>query len=110
MIATFVVILLGLAAVWFIAQPLLSGPRIEPDERSIPQSEADERKRVALGAILDLEEERDSGKLSANDFDSLRLTYEAEAVAAIKDLDEIRPDGEDALEAEIARIRRRMDS
>ncbi|HEY7876332.1 MAG TPA: 50S ribosomal protein L32, partial [Actinomycetota bacterium] len=69
------------------------------------------RKRAALTAILDMEDERDAGKLSDVDFAALRHEYEAEAAAALVELDALRGSGgtiDESLEAEIAAIRARL--
>ncbi|MDQ3645925.1 MAG: hypothetical protein M3345_03220 [Actinomycetota bacterium] len=105
--------LIGAALVW-VALPLRRGPSVaeRPDERSM--HDAAERKRVALDAIVELEDERDVGKLSEGDFASLRTTYEDEAIAALRHLDSVgAPAGtparhDDAIEAEIAAARARL--
>jgi hypothetical protein len=105
-----ILILVGLAAV-YISIPLLRGARGETDSVTIRLEEAGARKEAALGALVDIENERLIGKLSARDFEQLRDEYEAEALAALKELDAIE-DGDaedDELEAEIAAIRVQME-
>lgn len=99
-----VVLLLALAAAAYVVRPLAGGPVPEPAELPAEVAGAEERKRIALEAIVDLEDDHSTGKLSDHDLEDLRLRYEAEAIAAIKEADGVR--GEDELEAEIARIRR----
>lgn len=107
MIAALIVGLLACAALAFVAQPIVAGPRREPDDVSQALQEADERKRAALLAILDIEEERDVGKLSTADFELLRTQYERQALAALHELDALaaEEEGSDELENEIARMR-----
>jgi DNA repair exonuclease SbcCD ATPase subunit len=106
----FVVAVLALLALVYVAAPLRD--RDAPVREG--SSETDEligRKRAALTAILDMEEERDAGKLSEADFAVLRQEYEAEAAAVLVELDALRSTGtgEDAdVEAEIAAIRTRL--
>ena len=72
-------------------------------------SDAEDRKRVALAGILELEEERDGGKLSEDEFRTLRLRYEQDAVDALKELDaESSSSHEAQLEQEIAAARRKI--
>ena len=76
--------------------------------RSPAPSAAADRKAIALTAIVDLEEERALGKLAAPDFDTLRANYEAEALAALRELTMLSAPpqpSDDELEAEIAEIR-----
>jgi hypothetical protein len=102
-----VIALLAFAAGVYVARPLLAGPRREPEDVSRLIEEAEERKHVALTAILDVEEEHEVGKLAAADFEVLRTQYEADALAALRELDALVAQGEatDELEAEIARMR-----
>jgi DNA repair exonuclease SbcCD ATPase subunit len=104
----FVVALVVLAAAAFVAAPLLRGPRLERwDDPS--QANAAARKQAALSALLDLEEERSVDKLSDADFELLRAAYEAEALAALRELDALgRAEPDDPLEAEIAELRQRF--
>lgn len=112
MIATVIVALLACAALAFIAQPLLSGPRrATDDDLELIAEEAETRKRAALFAIVDIEEEREIGKLSTADFEILRSQYERQALEALRELDTISAAGdarEDDLEAEIAKMREEL--
>lgn len=106
-----VVLLASIAAALYVARPLLRGPRLELDVRS-SRTEAEERRDSALAGLDDLEFDREAGKLSDADFEHLRSTYEAEAAAALHDLDELAPapdaDAPDPVEAEIAAVRRAL--
>jgi hypothetical protein len=105
-----IVALLALAALAYVAAPLRRGPRRAFPHRSGEVARIGERKAAALTAILDLEEERDVGKLSEQDFRLLRDQYEKEALAALRELDALQSSelGDEALEAEIAAARARM--
>jgi hypothetical protein len=105
-----ILILVAVAAV-YIAMPLVRGPRSETDSVTIRLEEAGARKEAALGALVDIENERLIGKLSTRDFELLRDEYESEALAALKELDAIeqRDAQDDELEAEIAAIRVQME-
>jgi len=95
----------------YISMPLARGARKETDALSLQLEEAGARKEAALGALVDIENERLIGKLSTRDFDLLRDEYEADALAALRELDAIEQGGadDDELEEEIAAIRARME-
>jgi hypothetical protein len=105
-------ILVGLAAVvalTYVAVPIARGPRVQlRDPGRVEEAEA--RKRSALTAIIDLEAERDAGKLSETDFDALRASAEAEALAALAEVDLVASTDldDDDLEREIAEMRQRL--
>jgi hypothetical protein len=109
MIAAGVVALAALAVALYVALPLLRGTRRAPapvvDHRV---EEAAQRKHAALGAIVELEEEHDLGKLGDADYEALRSAYEAEAVAALRELDAAGRGEEAEIELEIAAIRSRL--
>jgi hypothetical protein len=97
----------GAILVW-VLQPLKNKHLGGFDEAPVLLEEAEARKRAALEAIIDMENERAAGKLSAADFEALRGQYEVEAVRALKELDALtgRVGTDDAaLESEIARMR-----
>lgn len=103
-----VVLLLGLALA-YVLTPLIrgAGEPPTPAPQGTAEARAEDKKNSALGALVDIEDEREVGKLSAADFELLRREYEAEALAALHELDDIhftlRTD--EALEAEIAAVR-----
>lgn len=106
MIGPLIVGLLAVAALAFVAAPLRRRDTPEPFD---PTSELEDKKLVALTAILDLESERDVGKLSDEDFRELRTVYEAQALDALRELDTMsHVEGTDPLEKEIARVRARI--
>ena len=108
MVAVIVIVLLVGLALAYVATPLRSpGPRREPADDDILEAEAGAKRDAALGALVDIQEEHQIGKLSAADFEVLRRQYEAEALAALEEIDSIRLSDpvDDALEAEIAAVR-----
>ncbi len=109
MVAVIVVVLLLGLALAYVLTPLRrgGGEPDDPDPRGQAEADAEDKKNSALGALVDIEDEREVGKLSTADFEMLRREYEAEALAALHELDDIhftyRTD--EALEAEIAAVR-----
>ncbi len=102
-----VIALMAVVSLAYVAAPL----RRARDEGADvdPVSDLEDAKTVALTAILDLENERDMGKLSEEDFAELRAMYETQAIAALRAIDEeIRNESADRLEIEIARLRQRL--
>jgi hypothetical protein len=111
MIATLLVIAACLLLLAWVLTPLRSGPRPETGARSQLIEEAEGRKRAALYAIIDIEEEAEIGKLSPSDLAILRDRYERDAVGALQHLDQLRGetrDLDDDVEAEIARLKKEM--
>jgi hypothetical protein len=97
------------AALCYVVIPLARGPRFQQrDPGRVEEAEA--RKRAALTAIIDLEAEREAGKLSEEDFDTLRRSAEAEALAALAEADLVASAelDDDELENEIAQMRERL--
>jgi hypothetical protein len=109
-VAAAIVALLAILALAYVGAPLRR--RRRPPRRSTEDppgvTDAEARKRAALAALMDLEEERAVGKLSDKDFLALRAEYEAEAIAALKQLDIAVLAPDDPLEAEIAAYRLRL--
>ena len=107
MTSSVLVSVLALLALAIVLAPLRE--RGQRTEGWPAADELEERKRAALTAILDLEAERDVGKLSEADLEELRGVYEAEALDAIVALDAAGLDARtDALEREIASVRARL--
>jgi hypothetical protein len=104
--AVVAVVLLAGVLLYYVIQPLLAQAVDGPDTRSSLREELAARKRAALVGILDIESERDAGKLSDEDFAALRREYETEAIAALRGLEAELPSADDdELEAEIAALR-----
>ena len=110
MIEVLFVALAAVAVLAYVLVPLRSGPRQDVPLTSVHVEDAEEKKRSALTALIDIEEERDIGKLSEGDFNSLRTEYEAEAFQALVELDalEAAPGADGELEDEISALRAKM--
>ena len=106
MIAALLIALIACAALAYAAAPLKGGPRREEPDPSQLLEDAESRKLAALTAIVDIENERDIGKLSEPDFNELRRYYEVQALAALAELDSLRTD--DPVEEEIAAMKARL--
>jgi len=106
--AAIIVSALTIAAIAYIVAPI--GRARRGMDETVSETAAEEKKRVALTGILDLEEERDGGKLSETEFVDLRARYERDAVEALKELDTAAPGAplEDRLEEEIAAARDKL--
>lgn len=85
MTAAVVIGILALAALAYVIAPI--GRTKTTVEETESETSAEEKKRVALTGILDLEEERDGGKLSEDEFVDLRTRYEQDAVRALEEMD-----------------------
>ena len=116
-------ILLGLAVVFFVLYPVLSGREasMEWDEEEL--TEAQHRRNIALLALRDVEYDFHAGKLDSTDYRSLKQQISAEALEAIDDEEAEwlareaavespapqeatpAPEARSALEAEIAALR-----
>lgn len=107
--AELVVVLLVLVALAYVGMPLLRGrgAASAPEEPGV--AEATARKRTALGAIVDLESDHVMGKLTDDDFETLRRDYETEALEALRCLDALQAPARDDLEREIATVRARLE-
>ncbi|MGH2698440.1 MAG: hypothetical protein ACRDJL_04480 [Actinomycetota bacterium] len=110
MIPVLLIVLLALGALVWVTLPVRRGPRVDGPPPAQELDEANARKRAALLAIVDLENERATGKLSQTDFTVLRLEYEAQALAALREADALRDStlDDDELETEIAAVRERL--
>ncbi|MGI8709028.1 MAG: hypothetical protein ACR2LG_12665 [Actinomycetota bacterium] len=109
MIPVLVVAACAVLALFYVATPLRRGAQRFHGGENPEATEAEAVKRVALLGILDLEEERDAGKLTQPDYESLRAEYEVRAVIALRQVDRARsPEPDDDLEAEIAALREEM--
>jgi hypothetical protein len=104
-----IVLCVAFAGVAYVAGPLTRpGGRRDNPARGL-DAELDARKHAALVGIIDLEDERAVGKLNDEDFAALRSEYEAEALVAIAELDQLHSAGpEHDLEREIAELKARL--
>ena len=74
---------LGALLLWMVLGPLLR--KAAPADRPLePEDPAETSRGVALAALRELELDREMGKLSASDYESLKASYTAEAVAALR--------------------------
>jgi hypothetical protein len=106
--ALIVAALAAAVLVWVVA-PLRRGPRRVGLLESERLAEATAQKDAALDALVDIEREREVGKLSEEDFKELRAQYESEALAALRSLDtNLADEVDDELEAEIAAMKERL--
>jgi hypothetical protein len=89
-IAILVGILVALAAVALVLEPIVRPPRAAaPDALSFEPEEDPEsrRKDMALAALKEIEFDRATGKLDDADYESMKSRYTAEALEAIRDAD-----------------------
>ena len=105
-----VIALLTLAALVYVTLPLRRDEDSEILGDSAALRDAQDRKESALTAILDVEEEAQVGKLTAEELEKLRYEYEREALAALEQLDRMSATttSDDSLEREIAAMRERL--
>jgi hypothetical protein len=75
--------LVGLAAVWLILQPLIGPERLRTSVYEPPDPE-DTPKGVALAALKEIEFDRETGKLSDEDYAFLKRKYTGAAVEALR--------------------------
>lgn len=110
MIPLLIVAACAAIALLYVGAPIRRGVRRPTTNENAAAIEAEARKRVALLGIIDLEEERDAGKLTGSDYESLRAEYEMRAVVALRQGDRAlsHEPVDDDLEAEIAALRDEM--
>jgi hypothetical protein len=109
LIETIAIALMACAALIYVMSPLGRKSGKLENETTRQVVEAGDKKRAALTALVDLEMERDLGKLSEPDFNELRNAYESEALAALKEIDLISLPPDDQLELEIAALRSQLE-
>ncbi len=111
MIGTILIAVIVLMVVVIVAYPFFRPVHTTPPRSEPVLEELLSQRDAVYTAIKDLENEHATGKLSDADYRSLRVKYEARAVALLQELDRVvmtlpRADTEDAIEREIARWRR----
>ena len=104
MTALIVVALMTLGFLAYVVAPLIRGVTLSTEEEQ--DTEVEERKRIALLAILELEDEVEAGKLTPRDATPLRHRYEREVLESLRHTDAAA--GDDSLEREIASVRARL--
>ncbi len=90
--ALVVTAVVGVPALLFVLWPLFGRARRGRTFLALPldrRQELEEEKRVALGAIRELEFEHASGHVSDADFTELRARYEGEAATILTELDRL---------------------
>lgn len=109
MIAAVVAIVLAGGVVWML-MPLWDRRHEDSGAVAEEAEELLELKQAAYRGILDLEADRDLGKVSDEDFRVMRRQHEAEALKALRALDSLTSEdtAADLLEREIAAARRRL--
>ena len=81
-------IILAVLSLAYIGFPLFrKSRRVASYEVNHQAEDLQARKQELYAAISDLEMDHRMGKLSKDDYDSLRAQYESEAIAAMKELD-----------------------
>jgi hypothetical protein len=89
-IALLVGIVVALAAVALVLEPIVRPPRAAPPDALSFEPEDDplgRRKDLALAALKEIEFDRATGKLDAADYERMKARYTAEALEAIRDAD-----------------------
>lgn len=76
-------VLVGLAVVWLILQPLISTAPPRPPAYEPPEPE-ETAKGVALAALKEIEFDRETGKLSDEDYAFLKAKYTGAALEALR--------------------------
>ena len=92
--ALVVTVVVGIPALVFVLWPLFGRVRRGRTLLPLPldrRQELEEEKRVALGAIRELEFEHTAGHVSDADFTELRARYEGEAATILTELDQLGP-------------------
>ncbi len=109
MIPAALVVLATLALLAYVSAPLRRSAGRDLLETEGAHDEAEADKRVALISLVELEQDRDAGKVDEHDYEELKSEYEVEAVAALRRLDQVEGStSDDDLESEIARIRTQL--
>lgn len=97
-----------LIALVYVTSPF-RGDRRRKETRVSPVVEAArEKKRLALTAIVDIDDENEAGKLAEPDHRALRVRYEREALAALRELEYAKSARDAEVEEEIARVKKAL--
>ena len=98
-------VLVGIAALWLVLQPLIRPRAAKPPAFDPPDPE-ETPKGVALAALKEIEFDRETGKLSDADYELLKAKYTAAAVAALREEGEpAATDVEDLIAARVRSLR-----
>jgi hypothetical protein len=113
-LALIIGVLVALAAVALVLDPLVRPYAIRPEPPSSePEDDPlEQRKELALAALKEIEFDRATGKLDDADYESMKARYTAEALEAIRAVDAaaapapVEPAPADPVEALIAARRK----
>ena len=100
-------LILVVAVVAFILQPVLQGHWASLRHQVEEMTEVEARRRVTLLALRDAEYDFATGKLDENDYQALKRQLSAEALAALEALEQ--SGGRESVEAEIAAARQELE-
>lgn len=111
MIPLLLAVLLGLAALLVVIQPLLAAKSDGAPEAVTPTplAESAEREQTAKQALLDVELDHRLGNLEAGDYTELRARYEERALAAFKARYDAERALDTAIDQQLARLRARRE-
>jgi hypothetical protein len=76
-------VVVGIAALWLVLQPLIR-PRSSPPPAFEPLDPEETPKGVALSALKEIEFDRETGKLSDDDYELLKAQYTVAALEALR--------------------------
>jgi hypothetical protein len=109
LVEALIVLLGAFVAALYVCVPLFDDERAR-DDGSEAVADREARKNEALLSILDLDAEREADKVSAEDYEGIRLEYERTALAAMRELDVLREvhSNDGALETEIDMVRSQL--
>lgn len=79
----FAAVLLAIAVVFFVLQPVVTGREAPTDPEDERLSEAQHRRRIALLSLRDVEYDYLSGKLDETDYREMKRELSKEALAAL---------------------------
>ena len=103
-----IILLLGVAALFYVLRPVIQGAAFE-QVAPTGLDDASAKKAHALEALLDLETDLETGKLTKDEFEVLRAEHERDALDAMRELDVLEAAASgDRIEAEIAAERQRL--
>ncbi len=76
-------VVVAIAALWLVLQPLIWPRRFNPPAFDPPDPE-ETPKGIALAALKEIEFDRETGKLSDSDYEALKAKYTTAAVEALR--------------------------
>jgi Tfp pilus assembly protein PilO len=103
-LAIVLVVLLAVAALGYVLAPLLQRDALESNERS--EASLDElrtlhaRQQMLLSSLKDLEDDRQTDKIGAEDYERLKSRLSAQTIEVMQRIDVVEKEREQALERE----------